>query len=160
MKKILTLICGLFFASVVYAQNITPTLYLESIKANKTFEEQGDEIYFGVTELSAKERGSHKTVPELPLYLHSKSFQKVKDLKLWTGKLMPGQSTEIIIGLVERDMPPWNTDDLIGTAKVKITNHNGKMLIKWDKDKAQDKSQKTYHLNEEGADYVIKLQIK
>ena len=119
MKKFILALGLMSLATVTYAKDITSTLYLNNIQANKTVEKQGDELYFAVTEFPSAGRGKHVLIPAYPMHLKSKHLDKVKSLKLWQKALQPGQSAEVIVALIEHDVPPWNTDDLIGNFKLR-----------------------------------------
>ncbi len=169
MKKWLIALGMMGLATVTYAKGLTSTLYLNNLKADKTVEKQGDELYFAVTEFpSTGKKGSHVLIPAYPMYMQSKHLDKVKDLKLWQKTLQPGQSVELVVSLVEHDVPPWNTDDLIGAFKLQIANKDGKIITRWSKmDKGNHVAQvdgqgdkKAYTLTGEGASYQLNVELK
>ena len=55
----------------------------------------------------------------------------MKNVTLWTGDLAPNESLEIILSLTERDAPPWDIDDLIGSVKVKLHESKDGLKDEW-----------------------------
>ena len=108
-------------------QSISPSVQLLSIKAVATAEKYGDELYMTVTSYPSKGKASHYQVPKFPLHWPSEHLGKIRNITLWNGNIDKGQAVELVMSLVEQDTPPWNTNDLIGTIKVKLHNKNGKL---------------------------------
>ena len=104
-------------------------LYLENVTAIKSSEEV-DELYMAVTTYPSSGRPSHKQIPEFPRYWLSSHLGHVKDVQLWKGSLKPSESVNIHLSLIERDVPPFNVDDLVGTVILKILNSKGKIHTK------------------------------
>lgn len=130
-----------------------PELFLNSILDIQPNERSNDEIYLTVTarysdgefESYTVPKGQHDPVnlghygarfpagpPSSPrLYWIAKGLKQVKNIPLWTKDLKPGQGVQLVISIMEHDMPPWNLDDLIGSLKIDIGNQNGKIDAKW-----------------------------
>jgi hypothetical protein len=112
-------------------QIITPTVRLVSMKAIQTAEQRGDELYLSVTVYPSKGKPTHTQIPKHPLYWPSRKIHEVKNIKLWRHLLKPGEAVTIIVSLMEQDTYPWNTDDLIGSVKVKLRNNGGELESTW-----------------------------
>jgi L-fucose mutarotase/ribose pyranase (RbsD/FucU family) len=104
---------------------------LMEIKKLVTTESHGDELYFAMTEYSSHARSRHYLVPRYPTHWLSRHLQAVVDVGLWEKTLAVGESAEIIFSLIERDAPPWFVDDLIGTVKLRVRNHEGHLEKRW-----------------------------
>lgn len=167
MKKLLLSLGLLAFATVSYAQNLNLTLTLDKMQVSKLTEKSSDELYFSVVEFPSEGKGAHKTIPEYPLYWSSDHIDKIADLTLWKSSLKPGQSAEVLVSLVEHDVPPWNTDDLLGAFKLHVMNKDGKLITKWDGKNAENKieavkgknNQNTYTLIGEGGKYMLSVSL-
>lgn len=167
MKKLLLSLGLLAFATVSYAQNLSLTLTLDKMQINKLTEKSSDELYFSVVEFPSQGKGSSKTIPEYPLYWSSEHVDKIANLTLWNNTLKPGQSAEVLVSLVEHDIPPWNTDDLLGAFKLQVMNKDGKLVTKWSDKNAKNNvaavtgssNQKTYTLTGEGGQYQLSVSL-
>ncbi len=104
---------------------------LESIEKIHSQEERGDELYFSVTEYSSTKSSDHYQVPDFPTHWLSAYLDQVKNVNLWEKELQPDEAIQLIISLVERDVPPWNVDDLIGTVKLKLKWKNNLLSKEW-----------------------------
>lgn len=127
------------------AAEVTPKIILSSIKQIHS-QEKSDEIYFLVSDLSAKHE-SFYTIPgnypyfpsdRVPRYRASSALvshahwkenelSSVRNTVLWQRPLKAEEATEILISLVEADAPPWDLDDTLGTLKIKFINHDNKL---------------------------------
>jgi len=167
MKKFLLGLGLLAFTLTCYAQDLKLTLTLDKIQINKLSEEGADEIYFSVVEFPSNGKGELKTIPEHPLYWSSEHVDKIKNLTLWNNSLKSGQSVEILVSLVEHDIAPWNTDDLLGAFKLQIKNDNGKLVTQWSGKNAKDEvsavsgqdKQRVYTLVGEGGEYKLYVSL-
>jgi hypothetical protein len=104
------------------------TLKLNAIEKFKSTEKRGDELYFHITEYSSLSAPVHRLVPEYPINWLSDYLSDVKNTTLWERSLREGEAVELVLSLTERDVPPWNLDDLVGTIKVKF-RHDGNALV-------------------------------
>ncbi len=120
-----------FIPTLAFAGSIGVKIKLESIKVIKPAEKGGDEIYFSVTSYAKKKEPIFKRVPMFPVHWLAKHLKKVKDVILWEGTLAEGDAHQIVLSLVEQDIPPWNIDDHLGSVKVKIANERGTFRRKW-----------------------------
>lgn len=174
--KIITLsfICLALGVSSAWAQSqskgtVMPTLYLKAIKANVQTEANGDEVYLAITEFRHDDKNHHYTIPQFPLHWPADALSQIADLEIWKTALASGGSTEVTIGFVEHDAPPWNTDDMIGGIKIKMINQNGQLKTQWilmgkdAKEQKVDVKQKvmhSYQLTGEGGDYQVDFVLK
>ncbi len=134
MKRILIslVLCVLVgMVNAGQARVLNPKVELVAIKAHKTREKRGDEVYLAVTAYPSQQRPHHKQIPDNPLHWISSHLDKIKHVPVWGNGLAEGDSVTVIVSLMERDAPPWNTDDLIGTVKVHLKNANGRLQVSW-----------------------------
>ncbi len=126
------LICLLLACSLnVAAKTYTVNVELASIKAINKSERNGDEIYLSITKYSNLSDPAIFRVPQFPMHWLSKELPKVSNIELWNGEVKEDETVLLIFSLLEQDVPPWNVDDHIGSAKVRITNKNGELLAVW-----------------------------
>ncbi len=133
-KKLLMSLLGigiLAFSFNCSAKNIKLAVKLTKIQALKTTEAAGDEVYFSIAEYSSKSIPKLSREPMFPLHWLSKELPQISDVVLWQGELAENDSVLLIMSLLEQDLEPWNSDDHIGSAQVKIANKNGKLVSKW-----------------------------
>ena len=131
MKRLLLALMLSFTCSVVFAKTIGKKIYLVDIHAETTTEKHGDELYFMITELNSNGDNRQYTLPHLPITWPSEAIEQIHNLLLWDGDLEDGESSEVIIELVERDAPPFNTDESLGSARVKLENKKGHLRWQW-----------------------------
>jgi len=129
---ILGLSLVLSFIPEVWAEAIPVRIHLNSIEAIKTSEKGGDELYFDITQYSNKGQAKTNRLPEAPLHWLSKQLPEVKDVALWEGMVQDNEEMKVIISLVEQDNPPWDVDDLIGSALLILQNKKGVLLYRWE----------------------------
>lgn len=101
---------------------------LEMIHAQ---EQGGDELYFSITEFPEKQAPRHYRVPSYPTHWMSDHLKNVKNIVLWQKSYPTCEKTDVLISLVEADLPPWNVDDLLGSVEFKVTCEQGKMKTEW-----------------------------
>lgn len=115
--------------SSAFAQDLSIKLeVLEKIHAQ---EQSGDELYFSVTEFPEKSAPRHYRIPSFPSHWMSDYLKNVKNIVLWQKSYATCEKTEVLISLVEADLPPWNVDDLLGSVELKVTCDQGKMHTEW-----------------------------
>jgi len=105
-------------------------LLLESLHALQTGESV-DELYLSIAVYPAQDTPYHFRVPSFPSYWPSTHIQQVQDVVLWTNTLAEQKSFMLVITLLEHDSPPWNNDDLIGIAKLKVRKINDVTYYQW-----------------------------
>jgi len=107
------------------------TVKLVAIKALKTMENEGDELYFSVLKFPSEGRPSVDKIPEHPKYWPSEHLDKVINVTLWNNKLKKDEAITLVFALVDQDTPPWNTDDIVGSVRLQLKNANGKLEASW-----------------------------
>jgi hypothetical protein len=168
MKKTGLFLSLLILSTGLYAGSLTPNLFVESLTIHKTVEKGGDEMYFSVTEYPSTGKGKTINIPPSPLSWTSDQVRDLKNLKLWGGNLAEGESTEVIVELIEHDLPPWNVDDLIGVFKIKLMNQDGKLVTEWSQsnlqkitpEKIKQGESILYHMTGEGAHYDVNIVLE
>lgn len=120
---------GVLVSHPAFAKDITIKLdVLEKIHAQ---EQSGDELYFNITEFPENKPARHYRIPSYPSHWMSDYLKNVKNLTLWQKSYSQCEKTDVIISLVEADLPPWNVDDLLGSVEFKVTCEQGKMHTNW-----------------------------
>lgn len=113
------------------AKTLPVSVKLAEIKAEKTSEKKGDELYFHVTKYSNLGHSVESRIPIFPEHWLSKQLNKVKNVEIWKGSLKEGESIKLIISLLDQDLPPWDADDLLGSAQLMLSNQKGKLKTEW-----------------------------
>ena len=145
VARILYLLVLINFYNVSYADdakfltaisNSAHELYLDlqlvNLKVNKT-SEQTDELYMSIATFPSEGRTGHYLIPSAPKYWLSSHVNKINKLSLWHGILGKGNKITIQLSLIEKDLPPFDADDLVGTIVVKAKNIDGKLFVEWSK---------------------------
>jgi len=133
MKKAILLVLYLCLPLIGFAADKAahPILSLVVLKAISTTERTGDELYVDVTVFRSEGTSEHVRFPQKQKYWPSGHLEKAQNLQLWDGKIEDGQAVEILVALVDHDMLPWNTDDLIGTVRLNLKNRHGSIESSW-----------------------------
>ncbi|GAB4392479.1 MAG: hypothetical protein Tsb005_06680 [Gammaproteobacteria bacterium] len=130
----------LFLVGVSYAteQSVpsytkTVSVVLHNIRLAKRDEHSGDELYLTTTAYTdkPKQRPEHQRIPRFPIYWISSHLEPLKNVPVWQGKLNDNENVTLIFSLMEHDAPPWDTDDLLGTVKLHLTNKAGVIESDW-----------------------------
>ena len=133
-------------SSSAFAKDLSIKLdVLEKIHAQ---EKSGDELYFTVTEFPEHKAPRHYRIPSYPTHWMSDYLKNVKNIILWQRSLATCEKTNVLISLVEADLPPWNVDDLLGSVEFKVTCDQGKMKTEW---AIPNKENTAQIMNKEGA---------
>lgn len=114
-----------------WAQGAELTVKLQKLEKLQPTEKAVDELYFSITEFPAQGKASHYQIPSFPAHWLSSHLANVKDVMLWQKTLQKCEPTEVLISLVEEDLPPWNPNDLLGSVQLKISCDNGKLVQSW-----------------------------
>jgi len=143
-----------------------PKIIIKSMKMLKSTEHYGDELYLVVTEFNSRNDNQQYTIPRYPITWPSRALDQVHDLKVWSGSLYDGDEVDLSIELVEHDAPPFNVDDSIGSAELKLKNNKGKLTTEWttrhgmtDHQEKKDAKQTSHHytFKGDGGEYLIKF---
>ena len=115
--------------SSAFAKDLSIKLdVLEKIHAQ---EKSGDELYFTVTEFPENKAPRHYRIPSYPTHWMSDYLKNVKNITLWQKSFATCEKTDVLISLVEADLPPWNVDDLLGSVEFKVTCDKGALKTQW-----------------------------
>lgn len=147
------------------ASSVTPVpvkIVLTDLKVVKPTEKSGDELYFSVTEYSSVDHAKSFEVPEFPEDWLSGQVKDLKRVVLWEKMLQDNESAMVVISLLDRDAPPWDMDDLVGTIKFKVKNSNGKIQKEWSIPNKSDtkvigNEKSSFELTGDGGDYKMDL---
>lgn len=134
IKRILLGLFCLVFVLFAYAgvnQPLKSSVYLLGMKSKQLSEKRGDEIYMTVTAYPSDGSAKHYNLPNHPLHWSSEHLEKIKNFKLWENGLNLNQEIKLVFTLVEKDVHPWNPDDLLGTVELTLKNENGRIQAKW-----------------------------
>ncbi len=162
MKRIVFALAMVFATSVACAKTIYRQLVMDNFEMGQAVEGLGDELYLMVTILNSRGDDRQYSIPNYPVTWPSDSIQKIKDLTVWEAGIEDGESMEIIVELVEQDAPPFNVDDSLGSARIKLKNHEGNAITEWGsfhhtseytKEKASKGEKYKYHFNGHGGKY-------
>lgn len=142
------------------------SIKLEELEKVTSQEKGGDELYFSITEYPATSPARHYQVPSFPSHWVSDYFKSLKNIVLWQKDMTTCEPTEIIFSLVEEDLPPWDPDDLLGSAKLKISCEAGKVVKEWTvpnkeittEENMNDKT--VFEFKGEGADYRATFKVE
>ncbi len=116
----------------VFAADIHPTVMIVNMSVNKTTKASGeDEDYLYIAEYDSTGTTRGYTVPRLPLTWPSSHVHQIDDIHIWSGALRDGQSVTLTISLLSENLPPWETDDLVGAVTLNMKNQNGKLISQW-----------------------------
>lgn len=123
---------GTSYFSYLYADPIVARVALDSIQVIKPTEKGGDEIYFDVTQYSNQGQSNTIRLPEAPEYWLSNQLSQVKNITLWEGVVKDNEEVKVIFSVVEQDFPPWDVDELIGSALLVLNNINDTLQYHWE----------------------------
>jgi hypothetical protein len=128
------------------ANSVHPHLILKAIH-QVSAQETRDEVYFLVCDLDAPD-GKFYTVPGYRKYItipksghiglsvrphrHWQINDKnsIENVLLWQRVMKTGAKTQLVISLIESDLPPWDVDDMLGTIKINLVNKDGNLMTK------------------------------
>ncbi len=164
--NVLCAVCLFICSFSIYADGIMATIRLLQLDGIKSSEKMGDELYFSITEYSSSATPKLNRVPMFPIHWTTKELPQIKNVILWSGEIQANDSVLIILTLLEQDLPPWNADDHIGSAQVKLANKNGKLVAQWGqpdfkdqpKVKQIDGSVPKFMMYGENSEYVLVFQ--
>ncbi len=130
-KFISLLFMGCLVSLGISAKEFPVVVKLHTIKAERTLNAKGDDLYFEVTQFPTEGEPGDSRIPLYPLHWLSNQLDEVKDLVLWTGVIKEGESTKLTLSLVDQEIPPWEPDDLIGGAQLILKNAKGELNKAW-----------------------------
>lgn len=119
------------FSTAASAKTYQVDVKLIEIHAKKPVRPKGDKIYFSITVYPSNKEPYLLRVPMYPEHWLSKELSELHDVILWEGKIAPEDSVDLILSLMKQDLPLLDPDDHLGSAKVKIINHDDKISASW-----------------------------
>lgn len=127
-------------------------------------ESRGDELYFSITEYSSIEKPRTYLVPNFPTHWLSEHLSEINHVVLWQKPLKENESVMLVISLIERDAPPWNVDDLIGTIKLKMHFKDGVLEKGWqipnrDEVEMSSQEQQLFLMKGDNGKYEVDLKV-
>jgi len=131
MKKVVILLIGLLFCITGFARTYEASVKLLKIEQLQTLESGGEEIFLHITAYHSNGKSESMTLPRHPSFWPSEHLEKVSDVDVWDGILRENESVVLLISAMEKDFHPWNTDDLIGTIRLRMINMNGRLKSEW-----------------------------
>ena len=89
-------------------------------------------------------------------------------MNLWEGLLQNKEAIQLVVSLIEQDMPPWDLDDHIGSVKITLANDNGKLQTKYSIPNFQDQPEviqpnskyPLFILKGDGSQYKVAFEVK
>ncbi len=114
-------------------EKVTPVIELElhSLAAIKSSQASGDKVYITITEYPKTGEPLVSRTPMAPLHWLAKDLPHINNVKLWRNSLAEGESVLIIISILEATIPLIEADKHIGSVQAVVTNHKGKITVKW-----------------------------
>ena len=136
MCKSKLLVSLIVFASclisqAVFAKPQSVEVQLVQIEAQKTDSRTNDKLYFTITEYPSEGEPRILREPMYPLHWLFKELPQIKQLSLWKGTIIKDRSVLLIFSLMEQNFPLFDTDALIGSVQVKITNKDNHIQVTW-----------------------------
>lgn len=179
MKRLLILLTLFLLSFSAMAKPLSVSLYIEKIKAIELNEKSGDEIYMVISEFYSGGKSNYYLFPDSSAYKNNKNLitptrierpvaywksdmlHKINNLQIWNHKLKDNEGVEIIVSFVERDAPPWDLDDQIGSIKIKLKNDNGHLRSNWNTANSRiKKTANNFQLKGDHSQYEVSLYIK
>ena len=143
----------------------TQQLVLDYIRLEKPAT-QDDKLYINIATYSSTSGDSDYQIPEAPLHWDANYLEQVKDIVLWEKGMDDPEQMDIVLSLIENDIPPWDPDDLLGTVKLTIHAQNQHITAQWHADEdAVALTPRNHQLHEyilvgDHGRYVIGLRLK
>ena len=166
MKRLVWILCYLLVALCAQASSPSLRLMLEGLSPYKVSERGGDELYMDFLVYPSKAKAKHFRVPKKPLHWPSFMINKLHDVELWQGTLPNGDKVTIHGALLEKDAPPWNRDELIGSFVLSLSNKDGNIQYALQEDKEDKlvyqpltKSMPTIEMTGNNSHYALKLKL-
>lgn len=125
MKRLLLLCSCVLLSQMCLASAKPIKLVLNALLPYKVSERGGDELYMDCLVYPSKGRPKHFTIPKQPLHWPSFMIKKLHNVVLWKSVLPVDETVTLHAALLEKDAPPWNRDELIGTFILVLSNKAG-----------------------------------
>jgi hypothetical protein len=129
----------IFSLSVVMApaaaeegENTDIVIKLSSIKPQLLNQKSGNKIYLTVASSSSLGNSKVNRIPAGPAYWQTKHLSTIHNLAVWEGAIKDNEEIKLVFTVVEQDALSWDTDNLMGSAQVGLTNKRGKLGQPWE----------------------------
>ncbi len=165
--RLVQLVALCVVAGSVVAKEQTVSLQLRSIQVIQASEKAGDELYFKIMAYS-NEGGSQISQVPVESVWQSSQLEAVKDIVLWQGTLKDLESIKLVLSLVEQDLPPFDPDDILGSAQVVLQNQGDQLYTTWEVpvfdeklevEKLADGDPQQYRFKGQGAHYDVAFSV-
>lgn len=154
-------------APIVQAKTIKAEVSIKTIRKIKSSEHNKDELFFSISNYPSDGEPNISRVPMFPLHWSDNKLDEVTGVKLWQGQIADKQSVLLILSLIEQDLPPWNTNEHVGSAKLKILNTASGPQVTWGQpdfhDQPQVKQQgklPSYRMYGAGGEYQVEFNLE
>lgn len=128
---VLVVFCFSSMAFAVNNQELSPKLILNQIKMIKKGEWLGDDLYFDISVLRAKQPRKYIRIPEFPLHVPPSKINTLKPTVLWSEPIKNEEKVILIVSLMDQDSKPLNPDDIIGLIRIELKNEKGILHSQW-----------------------------
>jgi len=112
-------------------QSIKASIILVGMKARKTQETKGDELYFHLHIYPSYKEHYSLRIPEVPKIWRSQKLKEVTNVPIFEESIPEGGTVNVVISLMEKDDPPFDSDDLLGVITAHFKNDQGKLKSLW-----------------------------
>lgn len=156
-KKLWLGVVGLVMVSSVFAKNdaLSTRLVFDHMKVVKASEHDGDELYFDVSVYQLNQPTQYIRIPEKPMHWLSQLLAKNTPVTLWTGSVSPKHPVTLVVSLMDADMSKMNPDDVIGSMRVELKNHDGKLVAYWSLPNRHDAPVMTSSIKENTHEFAL-----
>lgn len=131
LRGIILIILATLIVLPAYATTLYAVVHLQNLTQIKPREKSGEELYINVEDVSSKKVKKTNVAPSLPLYWRLAKQNGIKNITLWQGKLTEGESVAITFTVLERDLPPYEPEDQVGSMLLTLKNIDGVLKSHW-----------------------------
>lgn len=114
-----------------YATTVYAVVHLQDLAQVKPHQKCGEELYINVEDVSSKKAKKTNAASSLPLYWRLSKNNCIKNITLWQGKLTEGELVKINFTVLERDLPPYEPNDQVGSMVLTLKNVDGVLKSHW-----------------------------
>lgn len=116
---------------LLVAKSHVVEVQLVQIEAVKTADEKGDAVYFSIAAYPTECAASLDRVPVFPTHWLSKELSDIKNATLWKGNIADEVGVLLIFTLLAQEVEMLESDRLIGSVSVQLTNNGGNISSVW-----------------------------
>ena len=142
-------------------------LIMEKIEIIKQSDVIGDQLYFHVLFAKNDDKLKAKLLPPMPFSYTQNNLKKFKPSTFWSGQLNDGETAEITIAFLEREMPPLLEDELLASLKVNLKVHKDSVNAVWNGGKYatlmsgnNTDLKQVFHVKHEHAEYKLTMHLE